>query len=293
MHIRKVLIQGVEEQLLHVPAAPGDDVGLSAVFNLRGVGVGQYLHGVHIAHPQLVDGLVVVVDHLVDEAVDIRLAFLPVVCILHEGQVPRRIPFGHHEGAGAHGILEEFLLRPAAEILGQDAVGKVGQLGDEGRVGFFQRDDHRLFVGRLDGFHSRLQGQRALHVKVPLQGEHHVLRGHVGAVAELEAVPQHEGIDEAVVADGMGSGQPVRHHALGVEQHQRLEHLVDGEGVVHGDFPMQIEGGDGIRPGVNKGNGRVFRQGRGSRQERNRQGRNEGKDQKILFHGFLLFLFVL
>ncbi len=249
---QRVLVDGVADGLAHLDIVEGllqvvqhqealDDgraghhLHLVALLQRGDLLVRQREGEVGLARLQHGGAGVVLGDGLPGDLVDLGIALLPVVreLLAHDGF--GLLPLHELERAGTHGMEGDVLVAPLGECGGGDhRGGGVAQRVDEGAEGLLERDAQGLRVHGLDLGHAvELVGAQQAVGRV-----HHAVQVglgsggvEVGAVVELHARTQLEGVHQAVLGDFVALGQHVLELHVLVESEQAfVEALGDGRG---------------------------------------------------------------
>ena len=201
-----------------------------AVLHLALHGVGQMDDHIQRAALQAHDQRVGVGDDLEGDLVQIGGGTPVVVELLRHQRLLGRVG-DELEGAGADGVLGD----GGAGALGDDGGGhgedelQTGLLQSDGDGGAVLRGGHGLHIG--EGGHERRA--LVLGAGAALQRVDHVSGRDGLAVVELHALPQGEGVGQAVLGDLIAAGDSGDYLAVGADLHQALkeiEHDLAGAG---------------------------------------------------------------
>ena len=144
-----------------------------------------------------------------------------------------------------------------------------------------------LVHGLTAGHHGDLRAL-VLGFLIKVQGEHHVIHGQGRAVVEGHVIADHEGVIQAVLADGIGLGDPGLRFlgAVGIHIHQRIIELIqhvqfDGGRIIHGMQGVDVRVHSDHQVGL-------LRQGR-TREQGRQHGSRYQQGQQLLHVRFLRF----
>ena len=168
---------------------------------------------------------------------------VPVVLIGGQGDVLGGDPLHELEGAGAHGVAGELLLGDAVVVVGVDD-GAVPQHVDEVAVGVLQVDGDGVVVHDVAAVHREGGELHPGLIAEALHGQLHIVGGEVVAVVELHALPQVEGVVQAVLRGLPVGGQHGHHLVVLVQGHQAVKDVGAEVDVRHGGQLLGVQGGE-------------------------------------------------
>ena len=185
--------------------------------------------------------------------------------------------------AGADGSFLEAIVADLLDIFfgddPPDTRGRRAEIRQEVGPGLLEVEPHPPWVHDLH-FADLLLDLFGAPAPVALEGELDVFSGHHVAVVELDALPEHELIDEAVLRHRPRLGQTRRAEAGWHRLHQRVV-----EGVEHherDDGPFRVRG---VEPAGGQGNVRPPRHASfGCRVERSSPGEKQEREHENLAH---------
>ena len=204
------------------------------------LGPGRELVDLRLPALQLQEARVVAGHVRPRDAVQVRLALLPVVAELDVLDLLAVRPVIPLERARADGSREERLLGLATVVLGQDRVVEERDVGDQRGPRELRLDHDRVLV--LDGHALDRDVDVAparLGVARGVDRELDVVGGHLLAGVELDALAEMEGVGELVGREVVAGGQPgLDALSVGSDDVERLVQLLeDPDGlVVEGSF---------------------------------------------------------
>jgi len=175
----------------------------------------HFHHDVEPTRQHLGDARVGVGDRPEDDRLELRRP-VPIVFVPGRHHFRVRLPFGEFVGAGAGGIAAEILAVFLHRRGRDDQAGRIGEIGQERRVGGVELELDRRRIDRrhfLDGGEEESErkgsgvGEGMIFLQHPVEVELDRFGIERRAVVEFDALPQLESVGLAVLGDGPALGQ--------------------------------------------------------------------------------------